>query len=398
MHHPTRTNGRARSGRPASLAEAITWVDHATSQLPAEEVLLDYAADRVVADDCRADRAIPERHRAALDGFAVAAQQSVGAGAYNPLALPAIIVAAGDPLPAGTDTVVPLAAAELEGIGAVSLVEPVASGENVRRAGAEAAAGAVLVSSGTRLAARHIGLLAAAGIGEIAATRRPRVSVLLVGPSPSQGVPDSNRPMLRALVRRDGGEIVDEVRVARDWSALTGALAAVGGDIALVVGGTGDGHDDHAAAALAEAGELVLHGVALRPGETTGCGLLDGTRPVLLLPGAPASCLWSYEFFAGRAIRRLGGRDPALPFRRCQMTIARKIVSVIGMTEICPVCRGEAAGSIEPLPSFAEIGLAATAADGFVIVPQASEGYPHGARATVHLYQDFCGGRIWSEP
>ena len=157
----------------------------------------------------------------------------------------------------------------------------------------------------------------------------------------------------------------------------------------LVIGGTGRGRDDHAAAALAAAGKCAIHGVALLPGETTGLGHNVGGVRVVLLPGAPAACLWSYELLAGRAIRRLGGRNPELPFQSREVVTARKIVSSLGMTEICAVRFGDGE-TVEPLPSFAEIGLmAAVGADGFVIVPQGSEGFPEGARITVHLYGDY---------
>jgi molybdopterin molybdotransferase len=109
--------------------------------------------------------------------------------------------------------------------------------------------------------------------------------------------------------------------------------------------------------------------------------------PVLLLPGTPAACLWSYELFAGRAIRRLAGRCPDLPFRSRGLAIRRKIVSAIGMTELCPV-RFRSDGVVEPMPAFAEIGLAAAVdGDGFIIIPEASEGYPQGAVVDVHLYE-----------
>lgn len=143
-----------------------------------------------------------------------------------------------------------------------------------------------------------------------------------------------------------------------------------------------------AAAALAAAGELAIHGVALRPGETAGLGRTAGGVPVMLLPGTPAACLWSYELFAGRAIRRLAGRDGGLPYRSHIMTTTQKIVSSIGITEICPVrCRLE--GGVAPIASFSEIGLmAAVGADGFVIVPETSEGYPAGTAVDVYLYDD----------
>ena len=110
--------------------------------------------------------------------------------------------------------------------------------------------------------------------------------------------------------------------------------------------------------------------------------------PVILLPGTPAACLWSYELFAGRAIRRLGGRDAELPYRSREMITARKIVSSLGMTEICPV-RFTEDDTIEAVPSFVETGLmAAVGADGFVIIPQGSEGHPPGAQLTVYLYDE----------
>jgi molybdopterin molybdotransferase len=193
--------------------------------------------------------------------------------------------------------------------------------------------------------------------------------------------------MICAAVERDGGIIEESIAVERNRMAIRAALLEPGADVALVIGGTGPGNDDHSASALSEAGELAIHGVALLPGETTGLGRTDRKIPVVLLPGPPAACLWSYELFAGRAIRRLGGRRPELPYRSREMITARKIVSTIGMTEISPVAAG-AGDTVEPVPSFAETGLmAAVGADGFVIVPEGSEGHQQGARVTAYLYE-----------
>ena len=131
--------------------------------------------------------------------------------------------------------------------------------------------------------------------------------------APRSATRNSNGPMTRALVERDGG-VVDTVTVERSQQGILGALGAEGVDIVLVIGGTGPGTDDHAAAAVSKAGELAIHGVALRPGETTGLGRAQNGAPVMLLPGSPAACLFSYEMLAGRAVRRLGGRSPALPY------------------------------------------------------------------------------------
>ena len=166
------------------------------------------------------------------------------------------------------------------------------------------------------------------------------------------------------------------------------ALSISGADLVLVVGGTGSGSNDQAAAALAEAGELAIHGVALRHAETFGMGLAAGV-PTFLLPGNPVACLLAYELFAGRAIRRFGGQNPAFPFSARQMTTTRKIVSEIGVLELRPV-RCPSQDLAEPVAFFVEAGLKAFAqAHGFVVIPEKSEGYPRGTIVTVYLYNGY---------
>jgi len=371
-----------------SVEAAMAWVDAATHPLTGEDVPLCTARERVLTEPICAAGPIPASDRATLDGFAIQASASLGASAYNPMRLPLIAVAAADALPAGTDAVVPFELAELDGQSCIEIVEAVAAGDNVEQQGAVATIGAILAPAGTRLAARHIGLLTNAGVSDIAVVRRPRVRLLVVKPTRDGAWEDSNEPMICAAVERDGGIIGESVAVERNQLALREALLEPGADVALVIGGTGPGSDDHSAAALGEAGELAIHGVALLPGETTGLGRIGRKIPVVLLPGPPAACLWSYELFAGRAIRRLGGRGADPPYRSREIITARKIVSSLGMTEICAVRYGTG-DTVEPLPSFTETGLmAAVSAAGFVIVPQGSEGYPQGARVTVYLYEE----------
>lgn len=359
-----------------SFDHAVAWIDGAVGRLKTEEVSLDAAAGRVLASDRRAAGLIPFADCAAIDGFAVKAEATLGAGAYNPLAVAAVGIEAGEPMPPETDAVAPFDQAEPEGLGQIVLVEPIAAGANVDRRGALTAAGMMLTAAGTRLTPAHLGLLATAGCTRVSVTRRPRVRLAIAGNARSGPPTDSNGPMLRALIERDGGTVFD---------AKLGDAFGEGADIIIIAGGTGRGPNDRSAAALASAGSLDIHGVALIPGETAGFGHTVGGIPVLLLPGSPAACLWNYELFAGRAIRRLGGRNPELPYRLVGVTTARKIVSAIGMTEICPI-RCLAKDRVEPVAAFAEIGLMATvAADGFVIVPAASEGYPAGAVVNAYL-------------
>jgi molybdopterin molybdotransferase len=372
-----------------SLDAVISWVDGATSGLVAERVPLVSANFRILAEVIHAAQSIPPADQAALDGFAVAASDTIGASSYNPLLLPLQTVSAGDAIPPGTDAVIPADLGQPQPSGVVECVAAVAPGENVEALGSVAALGATLASAGTLLSPAHIGLLNSVGLASATVVRRPLVRIIV---TPASAAADSNGPMCSALVRRDGGVVVD-ILAERSRQAIRSALEMEGADIALVVGGSGPGTNDHAAAALAEAGNLAIHGIALLPGETTGLGYTRGGMPVILLSGSPSACFFGYEMVAGRAVRGLGGRDRALPYRMRIMRAARKIVSAIGMTEICPVRRA-APDTVEPLPSFGEIGLmAAVAADGFVIVPEGSEGYPQDAPVTVYLYEgSYIGG------
>jgi len=155
-------------------------------------------------------------------------------------------------------------------------------------------------------------------------------------------------------------------------------------DVFLISGGSSVGQEDHAPRILAEHGRLVFHGVAMRPSSPTGLGLWEG-RPVFLLPGNPVSCLCAYDFFAGRAIRALGGRTVDWPYRRLTAPLARKVSSMVGRFDYLRVRLVQ--GQAEPIRiSGAGILSTTTLADGFVLIPPESEGYPAGTPVEVFLY------------
>jgi molybdopterin molybdotransferase len=361
-----------------SVAAALAWIDAATGAIETEEVALADAVNRVLAADLRVQQPIPAVDRAAIDGYALDATASLGAGNYNPISVAAVAVEVGEMLPEGADAVIALDLADPgdDGSGVV-VVEPVAAGSGVARAAAVAEAGDVLAPTGTLLSARHVGLLAMAGIASVTVIRRPRVRFVIAAARHAAAPIDGNGPMLHALITRDGATVI---------TASLGDAFGAGCDLVLIAGGTGRGRSDRSAKLLAAAGSLDIHGVALIPGETAGFGHTAGGTPALLLPGTPAACLFTYELFAGRAIRRLGRRDPRLPYCSRLAITARKIVSAIGMTEICPV-RRTPDGMIEALPPFAEAGLMPAAiGDGFVVVPASSEGFPAGSQVYAYFY------------
>jgi molybdopterin molybdotransferase len=399
------SNSPKSLGTPVWVADALAWINAHVTPLGPEIIPVRDAAGRVLTGNLVATLDLPPFSRVAADGYAVRAIETVGASAYNPLAfhlapitadLPpngAVRVMSGDDLPFGADAVVRIEDAELNGGETVTIIDPVAEGTFVERIGCHLERGSTIVVAGRRLSPADVGALASAGFASVSVRRRPRVQCVLpaarvveAGNSlPHGAVYDANGPMLQALIHRDGGVLVEQRRVERDRLAIANAFKSPGVDVFLVAGGTGSGCADQAAAALADAGELTIHGVALRPGETTGLGLAGGI-PVVLLPGAPAACLWSYELIAARVIGRLGGREPKLPFPSRKMTTARKIVSEIGMLEVHPV-RCLDAGTVEPIASFSEAGLTpAVRGDGFIVVPESSEGYPQGAAVNVYLY------------
>lgn len=264
-----------------------------------------------------------------------------------------------------------------------------AEGWGVERKGQQLQAGARVfergrMECGRTLLAQVIGLLASLSVERVMVVRRPRVLILVNGPKRCgegnvQG--DANSPMLRALVERDGGSVVEVM--AQEVEA-TGFAAGYDSDLILVAGRSGTGWDDTAALTIARVGELAMHGVAIRPGGSAGMGVIGGT-PVLLLPGDPLDCLYAYEMLAGRMVRRLGGRAVGLPFAVVEAEVGRKIVSMVGVVDVCRVRLED--GQVEALGSAESGGLAsAVRADGFVVIPAPLEGYAPGTRVSVYVY------------
>ncbi len=392
------------------VGEALAWVDAQAQALPAEPVAVDDSADRVLAADLLAPIAVPAFQRSAMDGFALRGADTSGAGEYNPLEFPvlgqampgrpfagelpagaAVRIMTGAPLPEGLDAVIPAEYAT-EQQGRIAVTRPVTPWQHVGRVGEDIQAGARVLAVGRRLRPQDGGLAASLGLARLDVVRRPRVRLLVTGnevvaPGTPKGpwdIYDANSVTLRGLVRRDGGEIESHQRLGDDPAVIAAALSAPGADVVLVSGGSSVGSEDHAPQLLARLGELAIHGIAMRPSSPAGMGRIGDTL-VFLLPGNPVSCLCAYDFFAGRAIRRLGGRPADWPHRRLSATVARKIVSAVGRVDYVRVRLAD--DGLEPLAlSGASVLSSTTRADGFVIVPAESEGYGPGSSVTVYLY------------
>jgi molybdopterin molybdotransferase len=371
----------------ASLDEAWAWIDTRIEPLGTETVEPFDAVGRIAAREIAAAGDLPALDRAARDGYAVRAADSVGASDYNPIPLGLTgalsPVSAGDAVPEGTDAVVAVEQTRSD-TGTVELVTAVAEGEGIERRGDDIAAGTILLPAGRLVHPADAALLAALGVADIPVIRRPVVRLAAVG-SELEPSTDLDTPMLAALVARDGGIVERHPPLPDDEAAIRDFLARPGADLVILCGGSGLGTNDRTAEALAGAGMLAIHGIALRPADSISLGEAAGV-PVTILPGSPAACLCAYEIVAGRAVRRLAGGSADFPFVRRSLTTARKIVSPGGWADFCRV-RFTADGRVEPLGSGGNTSLSSIVrADGFVLVPAEQEGFPAGSTVPVHLF------------
>jgi len=380
-----------------SLNDVIGWIDSRIARLAAEKVVATGAVDRILAEDAVAAVEFPPFDRAGIDGVALRAVETVGASAYNPLGFhvtdgsgalaagTAAQLCAGDRLPAGADAIVPPELAQPGATGTLDIIDAVPPEYEVERRASHFARGTVLVAAGRCVRAADLGLLAIGGAEQVAVVQRPRVAIMLTARDAAAAI---NATTLRPLLERDGGHIVKASGIEWTRTAIQQAISDSAADVVLLAGGPDRGRDREVGAAVAGAGTLDIAEVALSPGGSIAIGRTAAGSWVFALPGTPSSCLWAYEALIGRAIRRLAGRNPALPFRRYGLKLARKIVSIIGVTEIWPV-RGKDDGSVEPLSGYVRSSLrAVTEADGFVIVAEGSEGMPAGSVVPVHLFND----------
>lgn len=402
-----------------TVEAALAWIDAHARPLGSENISLWSAAGRVLASNVVSSVDVPGFDRSMMDGYAVRAADTAGASTYNRLALQvvgqslpgqpfrgtvgrgeAVRIMTGAPIPSGADAVLP--AERVQDLGdSIEALDELPFGKNIGHHGEDVRAGQTVLLRGRVVRPQDIGVLSSIGMACVEVVRQPRVRIVITGnelltaggkPEAYQ-IADANGPMLAALVARDGGVprllegsslITPQYLVPDDPASILGAMQSSDADIVIVSGGSSVGQEDHAPMLLAEHGDLAIHGIAMRPSSPSGIGRIGQTL-VFLLPGNPVSCLCAYDFFAGRAIRLLGARPPEWPYRTTPLPLARKLVSQVGRVDYARVTITD--GSVEPISiGGASVLTSTTVADGFVIVPADSEGYPVGAEVEVFLY------------
>jgi len=418
----------AADGRQTQFLSVLTR-DEATERfrrhltlapLGQETVALGDALGRVLGVDVIAAVDVPGFDRSNVDGFAVQAADTFGAGeedrrrlALNTELLTpgvvgrevvserrATVIATGAMLPRGADAVVMVehteVVAEGDGTRIVEVGRAVTAGENVSYAGTDIARGETVLRAGQVLTSREIGVLAAIGVAEVRVCRRPRVAILSTGdeivapgsPLPLGAIYDSNAAIIGAAVTELGGEPVQLGVVRDEEAALTAALTrALEHDVVLLSGGTSKGAGDlsyRVASRLGDPG-IVAHGVALKPGKPI-CLAVSHGKPVVILPGFPTSAIFTFHEFVAPVIRAFAG----LPRERRETvtaTLPMRVNSERGRTEYLLVGLVENDGKLSAYPMGKGSGSVTTfsGADGFITIDQHTEIVDSGTEVEVQL-------------
>lgn len=323
-----------------NVEEAWSLICQRAAPLPSELRRLEDAVGTVLAEPVSAPTDLPPFDNSAMDGYALQAAETQGAGAQHPVTLAvvgevaaggwqdtliqpgtAVKIMTGAAVPPGADAVLMLEAGRLRQ-GAVEIREPVAPGTHIRQRGEDVRRGARLLEAGTRLTVQRIGLLAGSGIAGVRVHRQARVSLLATGselvtdgrPLKPGQIYDSNRIILRTLVEQAGGACEDFGIVPDDPTLIKAQIqSGLRSDLLLISGGVSVGAHDHVKPVLQALGmETLFWRVNMKPGKPLLCGRL-GEQWVFGLPGNPISCVVGFLVFIEPLIRRLAGEHDAQP-------------------------------------------------------------------------------------
>src|SRR3954470_14822580 len=377
-----------------ALDEALALILDAAAPIDrTERVPLSGADGRVLAAAVTSAVNVPPFDRAAMDGYAVRAEDTFGAGRHEPKTLRAIEkvytgqvpsktitagecieIATGAPLPAGADAVVMVEETEPGSAGEIRVFTPVYPRQHVGRRAADIAAGTVVVPGGALLTPARIGALAAIGAMDVEVFARPRLAILSTGneivtpgqPLAPGQIYDINGFTLSAIIAAHGGVPLVLPTALDTLDALSAAIdTALAEDVLVFSGGSSVGERDLILDVLLQRGEVVFHGVAVKPGKPTVFGRVQG-KPVLGMPGYPTSCLSNGYMLLVPMLRRMA----RLPEHRPQIVrvpLARRIVSTTGRHQFYTVRVAD--GRAEPAFKGSGDITSMAHADGYIEIP-----------------------------
>ncbi len=393
------------------LGEALVLVMESVRPIErTERVTLGDASGRVIAERVASPVDVPPFDRAAMDGYAVVAEDTFGAGRYEPRVLrcvekvytgqmPARPVARGEcteiatgaPMPEGADAVVMVEETEKTTDGQVRVFTPVYPRQHVGRRGADIAAGQPVLEPGDVLNPSRIGALAATGVLEVPVYERPRIAILSTGneivepggPLGPGQIYDINRFTLSSVIHAHGGVAAPRPTAPDALPDLIAAVqAATAEDVIVFSGGSSVGERDLIMDALAALGEVLFHGIAVKPGKPTVFGRI-GPTPVLGMPGYPTSCLSNAYMLLVPLLRRLA-RLPEYRPQAVRLPLARRIVSTTGRHQFYTV-RIEGGAAVPAFKASGDI-TSMSRADGYVEIPPQTDIVEAGELVDVKLF------------
>ena len=370
--------------------------------LPGEKVSLADALGRVTSAPIQARLSSPHYHCAAMDGYAVRAEDTQQARETRAVALyrgqNAWPVNTGDPLPENTNAVIMIENASHIDDDTLHIYAAVAPWQHVRLMGEDMVATETVLQVNHRLRAVDLGALAGCGHHHVHVRRKPRVTIIptgselvAVGQIPKRGqLIEYNSLVLGAQIRESGGEAKVMDIVGDDLPSLCRAMQTAikdQPDLILALSGSSAGSHDFTADAIDELGAVYVHGIAVRPGHPVIIGMAAGT-PVIGVPGYPVSAALTGELFVIPMIHQWLGLAAA-DLETIEAVSTRKIVSPVGDDDFVRVALAQMDDQIQatPLPRGAGVIMSLAQADGLAHIPRFHEGLDRGARLKVALYR-----------
>jgi molybdopterin molybdotransferase len=392
------------------LDEARQLIEGALPTIARKELLpLAHANGRVLARDVLSDRDVPPFSRAGMDGYAVVAEDTFGASRYEPKTLhvvekiytgqvpsrrlgpgEAAEIATGAPMPEGADAVVMVEETE-RADGDVRILMPVYPRQNVGRQGADIVHGQNVLAAGDVLSPSRIGAIAALGLDRIEVYARPSVAILSTGNeiadpgaalAPGQ-IYDINRFTLSAIIAEHGGTPVTYKTAQDTLEALEHAIdSCLDEDVMVFSGGSSVGERDLILDVIGRRGEILFHGIAVKPGKPTVFGVIAG-RPVFGMPGYPTSCLSNAYMLLIPALRRMARLPPHVP-RTITAPVSQRIVSTTGRHQFYTVRVVDGVAQ----PAFKASGdiTSMSQADGYIEIPAQTDIVEKGETVQVKLF------------
>lgn len=390
--------GEARARLEAALRAAGRW-----QPLPGEMIPLADAQGRITAAPIWAKLSSPHYHASAMDGYAVQAAATRDATETRPLRLrldaEAFAVNTGDPLPPGTNAVIMIEDVQFTPDDQIEIRAPVAPWQHIRLMGEDMVAAELVLPVNHRLRPVDLGAIAGSGHSAVTVRRKPKVVIIPTGdelipanqtPQPGQTI-EYNSLMLRAQVIEAGGEAEVTAIVPDDLDQLRGAVRAAldaQPDLALILAGSSAGSKDHTATVVSELGQLLVHGVAVRPGHPVIMGIAAGV-PIIGVPGYPVSAALTGELFVQPLLAHWLGMEGEQARPRVQATMTRKVLSPIGDDDFVRVSLAQVGERLlaAPLHRGAGVITSLVRADGLAHIPRFSEGVDMGGAVEVWLYR-----------